>query len=233
MKFCFFLLMPCVMGFAQTPYLTNINIQQQSADKIIITYDLAGKSKDSYAVKVVRIEIINSPKGIVPQSITGDIGNNISAGKNKTIFWDVLKDVERLDKDIKAVIEATPIPNDNPPNNNKRLINIGLSTTSGAGTTLLVLGINKMKEGKTLYRNYESTTDPLIFLQNYGTTRNSALASAQATYNKGQIYTITGGVIVAASGFLWVRQKLSKNSKTSRLVLVPTSSNSLGLVYRF
>ena len=74
------------MGFAQTPYLTNINIQQQSADKIIITYDLAGKSKDSYAVKVVRIEIINSPKGIVPQSITGDIGNNISAGKNKTIF---------------------------------------------------------------------------------------------------------------------------------------------------
>lgn len=235
MRLCFFLLCYCSISFAQTPFVSNINLQQQDNDKIVITYDLAGNAKDRYDVTIERIEVINFPKGIVPKSLTGDIGKNIPAGKNKTIVWDVLKDIEYLDKDIKVVMKAIPTyktPNDKS-KNNKLLVRLGASTLSAGGSTLVVLGINKMKEGKTLYNNYASTTDPTQFQQDYGTTRSDALALSKTTYSKGRTLSIAGGGLIAVGSFLLVKQKLSKNTAEPRFGFMPTSDGNIGFVYRF
>ncbi|MBL7814576.1 MAG: hypothetical protein JNL70_06190 [Saprospiraceae bacterium] len=235
MRICFFLLYYCSISFAQTPFVSNINLQQQGNDKIVITYDLAGNAKDHYDVMIERIEIINFPKGIVPKSLTGDIGKNISAGKNKSIVWDVLKDIEYLDKDIKVVMRAIPIyktPNDKP-KNNKLLVRLGASTLSAGGSTLVIWGINKMKEGKTFYNNYASTTDPTKFQQDFGMTRSDALVSSKMTYSKGRTLSIAGGGLIAVGSFFLVKQKLSKNTTETRFGFVPTSDGNFGFVYRF
>ena len=235
MRLCFFLLFYGALGFAQTPIISNINTQQQGDDKIIITYDLAGNSKDRYDITILRIEVINFPQGIVPKSLTGDVGKNIPGGKNKTIVWEVRKDVEYLDNDIRIVIEAnqTQKSNSDSPKNNKLWVRLGTSVVSAGGSALIILGFNKMKEGKTLYNNYAATTDPTMFQQDYGTTRSDALASSKTTYSKGRTLSIAGGALVAISGFIMVKQKLSKKTNEPRLGFVPTSDKSVGLVYRF
>lgn len=234
MRLCFFLLFYGVMGFAQTPFVTNINTQQQG-DKIIITYDLAGKSKDRYDITLVRIEVINFPKGIVPKSLTGDVGKNITAGKNKSIIWDALKDVESLEGDIKVVVMAnqTQKSQSDSPKNNKLLVRLGASVIGVGGGALVIIGLNKMKDGQTLYNNYAATTDPTKFQQDYGTTRSDALVSSKTTYSKGRTLSIAGGAMITVGGFLWVKQILSKRTNEHRLGFVPTSHNSMGLVYRF
>lgn len=74
-----------------------INVQvTQEGKTVVITYDLSGKAGEKYSITLEVSQDGGQTYLLVPRSVTGDIGRLISAGSNKRIVWDALKDVEKL-----------------------------------------------------------------------------------------------------------------------------------------
>ncbi|MBV5313659.1 MAG: hypothetical protein JZU47_10210 [Prolixibacteraceae bacterium] len=91
--FSIFLLPFCSGLSAQE--VTNIRIGQQD-DKVVINYDIT----NARASQTFDVKVICSPNGgnnysIYPKLLTGDL-NMISAGKDKSIVWDVINDGHEL-----------------------------------------------------------------------------------------------------------------------------------------
>jgi hypothetical protein len=75
---------------AQQSKIENIKLQlSQSADSLIVNYDLSGK-KTAFNVKLN----VTSQEGQIYKlrNVTGDVGNHIHPGKDKTITWDMKAD---------------------------------------------------------------------------------------------------------------------------------------------
>jgi hypothetical protein len=72
-------------------------------NQLHIAYNIDNKT----SIGKFRIDIkINKQNGdsITPKSITGDLGNNIKSGNNKSIIWDLEKDSIHLDENISIEI---------------------------------------------------------------------------------------------------------------------------------
>lgn len=101
--FCFCLL--SVNGFGQTEAkIINIDFNLVGED-IVITYDIInyapGEKFD------VTIEVITeSGKNLGARSLKGDVGRNITGGKNKTVTWDFKNDNIKLTEGIYVEVIA-------------------------------------------------------------------------------------------------------------------------------
>lgn len=91
---------------------TNIDVST-SDDKMIIAYDLEGKSDEVYNVQL----IFKKEDGtlIQPQSIKGDYGKVIT-GEGKAIIWEVYKDLDELSGKIEPeiIVSQTKVKNPKP-----------------------------------------------------------------------------------------------------------------------
>lgn len=77
--------------------IQNVAFRQTDDDKIVISYDIVGGEGQTFEVT-----LLVSPDGgqnytIIPRTLTGDIGGNVSGGRGKMIIWDVLSDIRRLE----------------------------------------------------------------------------------------------------------------------------------------
>lgn len=100
--FLFLFILTVFKSFSQqvTIILTNYEF---SNNQLIITYQIDSKSlSDKFKIKI-EIKKENG-EAIVPESITGDLGDNIKPGKSKTIVWDLAKDAIYLNENISVKI---------------------------------------------------------------------------------------------------------------------------------
>lgn len=73
---------------------------------IQIRYDLSGKTTDLYEVDVYISQDNGSWEGPL-RFVNGDVGENIKAGNEKHIIWDVLREKDKLTGNLKFKIEVT------------------------------------------------------------------------------------------------------------------------------
>lgn len=84
-SFCFLSL---TKTFAQVTVIENTKLQLEN-ENLIITYDIGGTN----TLEKVWLEIkTTSGKTIIAKTLNGDIGENISSGKNKRIIWNMKAD---------------------------------------------------------------------------------------------------------------------------------------------
>lgn len=76
--------------FAQPSKIENTRLSlSTTADSLIVKYDLTGK----YPAFNVKLEVSDSLGKTIPaKTVTGDIGNNIMQGTDKTIIWNMSAD---------------------------------------------------------------------------------------------------------------------------------------------
>ncbi len=90
--------------------ISNIQLKA-TEDLMIIKFDLSGDEKDIYEVT---LELFNGEnKPIKASSFNGDIGK-VVPGKEKTIVWNVYKDVDELEGEIVPRLQAHLVPPEKP-----------------------------------------------------------------------------------------------------------------------
>ncbi len=74
------------------PKVTNVDWKLQG-DIIMITYDLSWTADDNVEVNIVLLNEYDKSFKVVPQTVSGDIGEGKFLGTSRRIQWDYLKDI--------------------------------------------------------------------------------------------------------------------------------------------
>ena len=84
-------LVSCFPAFSQQLEVQNVSFK--SDGKVVtITYDLEGSVNKKYKTSLKLSKDGGGTFSVQPKTLNGDIGKNISAGKNKEITWNFTKD---------------------------------------------------------------------------------------------------------------------------------------------
>lgn len=85
------------------------NIQALQQDSIIIiNYDLVTDNPDGFSTQIYVANASGDFTGPL-ESVTGDVGTSVNAGRNKKIIWNVLKNLDSLVGDYQFKIVANPL----------------------------------------------------------------------------------------------------------------------------
>ncbi|QHV96072.1 hypothetical protein [Spirosoma endbachense] len=81
---------------------TNIRISpDEKTRRLVIQYDLLSvQPGDSLYVEIETA----SGRHLRPISVSGNVGKAITAGRNKTIYWDIVRDKIQLDEEVEVII---------------------------------------------------------------------------------------------------------------------------------
>ncbi len=91
-----------ICGFSQNVENVDFNLV---GDKINIFYDLVGIRKCDIDIKF----ITEDGKTIIPRTITGDVGQGITGGKNKKAVWNVFEDRGELSGSHQVIISTSNV----------------------------------------------------------------------------------------------------------------------------
>jgi len=91
--------------FAQEQKISNIRFEQ-AGQKVKIYYDLICHSDDQYFIQVYLSNDGGQHWGFPLKHVSGDVGENQTAGRSKVIVWDVLKDLDSLTGNIQFKVAA-------------------------------------------------------------------------------------------------------------------------------
>ena len=76
------------------PVVKNVYAQQRPGTRLVdITYDVEDADGDSLEIIIEASDDNGKTYTIIPKSLTGDVGENITPGRGKKIVWDVGKDL--------------------------------------------------------------------------------------------------------------------------------------------
>lgn len=111
-----------VLLFASDPALSQTTLNNESivvenvsyivaGGKVFIKYDLIGSNEQSYKVSLALKRSSNSNIIYIPKTVSGDIGEIDSAGKNKEITWEIKNDFPQglSGEDYYFVVQAEKI----------------------------------------------------------------------------------------------------------------------------
>ena len=101
-----FLFLLYIPSFTQSVH--NVRFKQEG-DRIVISYDLAGKSgnRDLFTVSIY-YTLDNGITYTPLKSVYGEVGSNVSPGADKKAVWSVLNDVNELSGEVKFKVVADP-----------------------------------------------------------------------------------------------------------------------------
>jgi hypothetical protein len=88
---------------------TNIRIStDEKTKRLVIQYDLpSAQPTDSLYVEIETA----SGRRFRPMSVNGNVGKGISPGRNKTIYWDIVRDNVQLDEEVEVIIRLVRLAN--------------------------------------------------------------------------------------------------------------------------
>ncbi len=86
--------------------ISNIDFGLQEG-KIVITYDLLKSEKNERFIVFVNA-VTESGDSVLARSVTGDVNENVSGGRNKTIVWDYERDHFFTDEAFQIEVNAVP-----------------------------------------------------------------------------------------------------------------------------
>ncbi|MGD0756760.1 MAG: hypothetical protein ABR927_17050, partial [Bacteroidales bacterium] len=104
-SFLFLLFLFIVLKSSSQDFQITLLKLEFYSNQLHIAYNIDNKT----SIGKFRIEIkINKQNGdpISPKSITGDLGDNIKSGNNKSIIWDLGKDSVYFDENISVEIKG-------------------------------------------------------------------------------------------------------------------------------
>lgn len=98
-----------ILLFVWVPLLaqevTNVRAKQNGKDKIVIKYDLTRTSEVE-----IQMSDADYPEFVTLTKVSGDVGDSVPAGKNRTIIWEPLEEYYQfIAYDVRFRIKATPI----------------------------------------------------------------------------------------------------------------------------
>ncbi len=208
---------------AQKQYQNPISNNQFEVvdDKIVILYDLA-KPKNKKNYYNIQLEISLDGDLLNVESITGDVGEKIRAGKGKKIVWDVLKDVSSLDGDLQIDILVDtyapvqnkiapvvkwqpPKPTSPPPSfwqKHKTGIILGIIGIIG-----LTIGSTQYNSAKSDYDIYKNNTNELAFQTAYGLSRSEAFDNANGKRRRAAITNWGSAFTLGISTALFLKKR--------------------------
>lgn len=110
-KIFFLVIFIFVSHISKSQTIENIQ-HKRDANKILITYSITqAKFYQSFNIEVY-ISFDEGENFVGPlKAIDGDVGENISAGKNKRIYWDVFREFDQLKGEIIFDIRAKVVKN--------------------------------------------------------------------------------------------------------------------------
>ena len=81
---------------------TNIRIAtDEKTKRLVITYDLPSvQPTDSLYIEIETA----SGRRLRPITVSGNVGRTLSAGPNKVIYWDIVRDNVQLDEEVEVII---------------------------------------------------------------------------------------------------------------------------------
>lgn len=88
----------------------NVRHYRVSDDKVVIYYDL---ESDIPVTIMVEVSVDGGKTfSIKPSALTGDVGENVTAGTSKRIVWEIYKDIDRLSEDymVRILADRAPLP---------------------------------------------------------------------------------------------------------------------------
>jgi hypothetical protein len=74
----------------------NIKFYQNENDQVVITYDIVGCENTKFDVELWLSQDGGQHFDYQPISVSGDVSEGVTDGKNKQIVWDVLSDIRKL-----------------------------------------------------------------------------------------------------------------------------------------
>lgn len=118
------------------PRVENVRFTQEQ-DMVTVFYDLLARSdKSNFDVELLLAINDEEAYTIDSPSLSGDVGKNVSPGKNQQIKWNVFRDFPRgiQGENIRFIVNAQKMDN-----SNKTWLYVTLSTLAvGAGVALAV-----------------------------------------------------------------------------------------------
>ncbi|HLX12577.1 MAG TPA: hypothetical protein VKS81_07175 [Bacteroidota bacterium] len=127
---------PAAARYGKNPQVTNVQFETKG-DTVTIHYDLVGSPDAVYRIGVVLKKESDQTLRYVPKEISGDIGDAISAGTNKTIIWNLSDEFPRgLDgNDFYFEIGAEDLS----PSTSIPWLGIGAAAVAGAGVIWFIV----------------------------------------------------------------------------------------------
>jgi formylglycine-generating enzyme required for sulfatase activity len=82
------------------------NVQVTSSEgRVIVDYDLL-PTEEGVKLKCIRFKVVFKGQTIVPETLSGAIGNNVSFGNNQHFVWHCGSDSRLFNDDVKILLEA-------------------------------------------------------------------------------------------------------------------------------
>ena len=78
------------------PKIENIRVQINGRSSVYIDYDLVGPTDQVYRVSISMRKATDSTFAYDPQTVAGDIGPDVFAGRNNRIVWSISKEFPPL-----------------------------------------------------------------------------------------------------------------------------------------
>lgn len=101
----------CVSVYGQSDRIKIENVDFYMEDnQLIVTYDISNAAPEERFQIGIKF-ITDKNNIIIPETVNGDIGYNIQGGKYKRVAWDVLKDRDNLNENLKAIVSINSISN--------------------------------------------------------------------------------------------------------------------------
>jgi hypothetical protein len=193
-----------VSGHSQSEAIINKVDFTLSKENMVITYDITKYRKNERFSVSMKL-ISENGAVIIPQSVGGDIGNNITGGKGKTVIWNIRKDVVVMDQNVAVEVIAVPEP--------YQPIYFSKGKAVLLSAVIPGLGINKLQEGGAYWLFsvgvYGCLAGSAVFYQNAENTYKKYEAS-MITIDRNNLYSTVQDQkelsknLLFAAGALWI-----------------------------
>ncbi|MFD2571165.1 hypothetical protein ACFSUS_11000 [Spirosoma soli] len=225
---------------------TNIRIStDEKTKRLVIQYDLPSvQPSDSLYVEIETA----SGRRFRPNTVSGNVGKSLTPGRNKTIYWDVVRDNVQLDEEVEVIIRLVrPVSGSRPPVAAKPptpapvpvvtapkksiLPIIGWVATGGLAAYTFSLSSSLNKDVEAYNKNTVAATLPEW---NTAETKRKDIESRQGTF------TIVAGATaaLAVANVVWLVVRKSKQPRTANrgsawLIQPDSQAIRVGFVRKF
>jgi hypothetical protein len=185
-------------------------------DMVTILYNLAHNTRIPFYHIEVAISLDGRPLDN-PAGLSGDIGQQVTAGLGKKIVWDAFQDVSSLEGELKVEVRSLTTPDALRPCTPIKTLPVyaGLGGAATAGLGLLISGVGVKSSSNDLYDTYSANLDPNDPVYNE-LSRDAHYDEANSQHKKGSWLMIAGGTALAAGGAIMVSRLLKINRYNRR-----------------
>jgi hypothetical protein len=236
-----FLSFSIVAVFSQESFMISRPDLQFMDNILVIRYDITGCRSDA-AVNISLVISDSRGGSIVPVSVSGDVGKNISCGTGKIIRWDVVADKININDDLviqvrgeKPAVPAATLQSPQKKTGRGSVIfssvfvpGLGQKKASGKPAHLIFSPLVYGAGAASLYFGLNSIKTKDDYLAATGSEREKIYSDWENTYNMARYFAI-GAAGAWAVNLIWSAAIPIRNDRTGKMKVsvIPAQDNTL------